>query len=207
MMHLTVHITPHAVTLEKCSTFQSPICLTSKAWQTLLCLKAALETAENGQFCFTEGEWQLDESIIIQVPASKKHLRIYTANESMILDFEEYRYLVKHAVMQKELILGIQVTKDMITTHIADLKKKETIVHYKTVHESMKAPKLFAEEHFSSGIPTAIKFIRKLAEEADRNSFIIEQPHDTYKTIIAAHIQTIKQEVLNTFSTFSYVYL
>ena len=207
-MHLTVKMVPdcepnpEGVILEKSPTFEMPFLLSGEAWQKLQSLRSILETSENGQFCLKEGDWQLDKSIVIHVSPCRNQLQLRSANKSMILDLEDYKYLVLHADVHKEVLLGIHVLKDMIKCHIKDLRENQPFVHYDTVHETMRAPRLFAEEHFSSAIPPATKFIKTLAEEADRNSFTLKQPHDTYRAVLKNHLNTVKEDILNSYSQF-----
>jgi len=205
-MDLTVQFDDDGVTLEKSSPHQAPIHLSPNAWQKLLSLRSILETRDNhGQFCLLEGCQRLDHYTFIFVPESKTCMRLRNDDDNVLmqLDLEEYKYLISHADLQQEVVLGIRVAKEMIENFMLDSFRKKIPVECKTVHESMRAPYAFAYGHFTSAIPPATKFIRHLAEEADKCGFILQQPHDTYKAVLEIHMEMIKHYILNKFACYS----
>lgn len=167
------------------------------AWQKLQDLRSILEQNEAGVFSLKGGEWQLIEDLSIHIPDTGDQFVLRASDQSMLLDIQEYKYLVSHADMPKEELLGLYVFKEMVKSHldkvIANLLSKNLV-------DAMEILDNLFDTFFKVAIPYAARFIKHLAEEAYRNSFILEHPHDTYKLVMDKHLSSIKKELTPRFT-------
>ena len=194
-MQLTVIVTtdfvskPRGACLAKSKT---NLFLDQDAWKKLQDLRSILELNEAGLFSLKGGEYQLDENLLAHIPDAGNQFELRSADQSMLLDIEEYKYLVSHADMPKEELLGLYVFKEMVESCLD--KMIENLLSKNLVDAVEILDNLF-ETFFTYAIPYAPRFIKQLAEEAYRNSFILEHPHDTYKLVMDKHLQSIKKEL------------
>ena len=166
--------------------------LNQEAWHKLQGLRSVLEQNEEGHFSLKGGEYQLNEKLSVHIPEAGNQFELCSGEQSILLNIQEYKYLVSHADIPKEELLGLYVFREMLEAGLDKIMK--SLIHKKVLDAEDVLGSLF-DVFFDTAIPHARTFIKQLAEEAYGNSYIIQSPFETYKLVMEKHLPSMKKEL------------
>jgi hypothetical protein len=206
-MTVEVKFTDFGVQIINC-TKKTDITLPIEAWESLVEQQDCVTKHMNAK---KEASWPLAEDIRISISLFNNHIYIHIRHwfkdhptrKGLSLHESQWPGLCAHLIQgNDELRLAKKVMLNMMKTEVRKMIQKECegcVKSYpsQTDHDCLMNPAICANRAIDSIKLQPQDFILKLAQEAAKETVILEKPHDAYKKVNLFHMNTIRQSVID----------